>query len=55
MKKAKYKKAFSVALQPEVFERIKAITDEHEISMAEWFREAVNAALQNDTKVGCDE
>jgi predicted HicB family RNase H-like nuclease len=47
MKEAKYSKAFTVALEQEVFEQIKRITDEKRISMAEWVRDAVDAALNN--------
>ena len=49
MKEAKYSKAFTVALKQEVFDQVKKITDEKRISMAEWIRDAVDAAL-NDTK-----
>ena len=47
MKEAQFKKAFTVALNQEVFEQIKRITDENKISMAEWVRDAVDAALNN--------
>ena len=55
MKKARYTKGFSMALRPDVFERIKAITDEREISMADWVREAAERALNNETEGGRDE
>jgi predicted HicB family RNase H-like nuclease len=50
MKKARYTKAFTVALQPAVFERIRAITDKREISIADWVREAVNVALTTNQR-----
>ena len=49
MKKARYTKGFSVALRPDVFERIKSITDAREISMADWVREAAERALQTES------
>ena len=45
MKQAQYTKSLTIALPPEHFEQIKQITDTEHISMAEWVREAVAAAL----------
>jgi predicted HicB family RNase H-like nuclease len=45
MRKAKFKKQLTIAILPEHFERIQKITDEQEISLAEWIRDAVEAAL----------
>ena len=50
MKKARFTKALTVALQPDVFEHIRAITDKREISMADWIREAANEALQTNKR-----
>ena len=50
MKNARFTKAFTVALHPDVFEKIKLITDKQQISMAEWVREAVAAALKNNKR-----
>jgi hypothetical protein len=47
MRKAKFKKQLTIAISQDDFERIKQITDAHEISLAEWFRDAVAAALNN--------
>ena len=47
MKTAQFTKALTIALHPEMFEQIKQITDEKCISMAEWTRAAVEAALDN--------
>ena len=55
MKKARFTKAFTVALRPDVFERIKSITDARETSMADWVREATEQALKNETEGGRDE
>ena len=50
MKNARFTKAFTVALHPDVFEKIKLITDKQQISMAEWVRDAVAAALKNNKR-----
>lgn len=47
MREAKYCKSLTVALSEEVFQKIKAITDQERISMAEWIREIVDNALKN--------
>jgi predicted HicB family RNase H-like nuclease len=46
MRKAKFKKQLTIAIPPEDFEQIQKITDEQEISLAEWIRDAVAAALK---------
>jgi predicted HicB family RNase H-like nuclease len=48
MKTAKYSKALTVALHPDSYEQIKMITDAKHISMAEWVRDAVDAALEKE-------
>ena len=48
MRKKQFSKALSVALPPEHFEKIKLISDRDEISMAEWVRDAVDAALKTN-------
>jgi hypothetical protein len=45
MRKARFKKQLTIAISQEDFDKIKRITDTHEISLAEWFRDAVAAAL----------
>ena len=47
MKTAKFTKSLTISLQPEVFERIKKITDKEQISISEWTRTAVEMALKN--------
>ena len=46
MKVARFIKPLTVAFDPAVFEEIKRITDAEQISMAEWVRDAVIAALE---------
>jgi hypothetical protein len=46
MKTAQYTKSLTVSLRPEVFDQIKQITDERKISIGEWVRDAVDAALE---------
>ena len=52
MKQAIFTKSLTIALQPEIYEQIKQITDEQCISMAEWTREAVEKALSNSPEKG---
>lgn len=47
MRTSQFSKPLSVAFPPEDFEEIKRITDEKQISMAEYVREAVAAALKD--------
>jgi hypothetical protein len=51
MKYAKFTKPLTVALENEIYQRIKAISDERRISMAEWVREILTQALVDN---GCD-
>ncbi len=48
MKTAQYTKSLTVSMQPETFEQIKEITDAKRISMGQWVRDAVEAALKNN-------
>jgi DNA phosphorothioation-dependent restriction protein DptG len=45
MKTAQYTKSLTVSLRPEVFDQIKQITDDGKISIGQWVREAVDAAI----------
>lgn len=45
MRKARFQKQLTIAIPSEHFEQIQQITDEQEISLAEWVRDAVAAAL----------
>ena len=47
MRKRQFSRSLSVALPEEHFEQIKQITDEEQISMAEWVRNVMAAALNN--------
>jgi len=57
MRKAKFQKQLTIAIPPEHFEQIQQITDEQEISLAEWVRDAVAAALKTNKQKGdlCNE
>ena len=50
MKTAKFNKPLTIALSSEVYDEIKTITDELQISMAEWVRAAVQGALVDNKK-----
>jgi len=45
MKQAQYTKSLTISVPPSQYEQIKKITDDRQISMAEWVRDAVAAAL----------
>ena len=47
MRTSKFSKALTVALPPDHFDRVKEITDDQQISMAQWVRDAVAEALDN--------
>jgi hypothetical protein len=46
MRTAAYQKSLTVAFRPEVFQRMKEITDERKTSIAEYVRQAVDEALE---------
>ena len=48
MRKSQFSKALTIALSPDHFEQIKQITDDRQISLAQWVRDAVNAALKTN-------
>lgn len=48
MRKARFKKRLTIAIPPEHFDQIKQITDIQEISLAEFCRDALAEALDND-------
>ncbi len=50
MRTSKFTKALTIALPPEHFEQIKKITDAEQVSIAEFVRNAVAAALTNNKK-----
>ena len=47
MKTQKFQKALTFALPQEHFEQIQKITDDKQISIAEWVRDALAVALNN--------
>ena len=48
MREAKFTKSLTVALAIDDYQKIKEITDDGKISMAQWVRRAVNMALEGD-------
>ena len=50
MRKARFQKQLTIAIPPEHFDQIKQITDDRQISMAEWVRDAVATALEEHKK-----
>jgi metal-responsive CopG/Arc/MetJ family transcriptional regulator len=54
MKVAQYTKSTTVSMQPELFDKIKRITDEQKISISQWFRAAADQYLKNSEKEKSD-
>jgi len=50
MRTRQFSKSLSVALPQEHFDLIKRITDEQQISMAEWVRDAVEIRLKTKSR-----
>ncbi len=48
MREAKFTKSLTVVLPIEDYQKIKQITDDEKISMAQWVRKVVNMALTGD-------
>jgi hypothetical protein len=48
MREAKFTKSLTVALPIDTYQKIKQITDDEKISLAQWVRRAVNVALEGD-------
>jgi len=48
MKKAQFTKTLTVALSPELYGKIKKITEEKEISISEWFRDIAKTFLDEN-------
>jgi hypothetical protein len=47
MRQSQFSRPLSIALSPEVFAKIKQITDDRQISMAQFVREVVDTSLRN--------
>ena len=47
MKQAIFTKSLTISMPPEQYAQIKEITDQSRVSMGEWVRGAVDAALKN--------
>jgi hypothetical protein len=52
MRTSQFSKALTIALPLEHFEQIKQTTDEQQISMAQWVRDAVAVALTTNQQKG---
>jgi len=50
MKTQQFQKALTFALPMEHYDKIKQITDDERISIAEWVRDAVEMALNNNKR-----
>ena len=48
MREAEFTKSLTVALSVDVYQKIKQITDDEKISMAQWVRRVVNLTLDGD-------
>jgi len=57
MRKAKFNRPLTIAFNNEMFQKIKQKSDEHEISMASWVRQAIDKILsgRNEEIKGCEE
>jgi hypothetical protein len=53
MKEACFTKALTVAFSPEIYLKIKEITDQKKISMGEWVRIAAEKALADKEYMEC--
>ena len=53
MKTAQFTKSLTVSLRQDTYDRIKAITDEEGISMADWVRAASERFLIGNRNEGC--
>jgi hypothetical protein len=52
MRTSTFNKPLCVAFESEVYQKIKSITDQKKISMAEWVRMAVQKVLEMDKDEG---
>jgi predicted DNA-binding protein len=48
MREAMFVKSLSVAMPEDLYQKIKELTDDEKISMAQWVRRAINKALEGD-------
>ena len=48
MREAMFIKSLSVAMPEDVYQKIRELTDNEKISMAQWVRRAVEMALEGD-------
>ena len=50
MIEARFTKLLTVALEPKVYDRLKALTDEAMVSIAHWVRAAINQTLEKENE-----
>ena len=48
MREAEFSKSLTVALSVDVYQKIKQITDDEKISMAQWVRRAIDEISEGD-------
>ena len=48
MREARFVKSLTVGVSVDMYQKIKQITNDEKISMAQWVRRAVNMALKGD-------
>jgi hypothetical protein len=56
MRKAKYNRPLTIAFKNDMFQKIRQKSDEREISMASWVRQAIDKILtgKNEEISGCE-
>ena len=52
MREAMFIKSLSVAMPEDVYQKIRELTDNEKISMAQWVRRAISKALDGDAVEG---
>jgi hypothetical protein len=52
MRKSQFSRPLTIALPPDHFDEVKRITDDRQISMAQWVREAVAVSLNTINRRG---
>jgi hypothetical protein len=50
MRESKYNRPLTIAFTQEIFEKIKRLTDQQKISMAQWIRAAAEQVLKLEVK-----
>ncbi len=50
MRKPKFTKAITIVFPPDLYQEVKRITDEQEISVSHWFRDVAGTALNTSAE-----